>query len=157
MEQMELKFPATLGQQQLATIAAANIAGACYRLVTGAGNRDCSFVHDVELAVGEACINAVKYCTAVSPENVSVNVYFELNDKELIVIVKDKNEPFDFDKVPPPDFENVPEGGYGIFIMKEKMDEVHYERLNNTNIITMRKKIIVPEQTKNQHTCSRLV
>ena len=142
---MELKFPATLDQQQLAAIAAANIAGAYYRLVTGDNNRDNKFMHDVELAVGEACANAVKYYTAAYPEDVPIKVCFELNDKELIVIIKDSNEPFDFDNIPPPDFENVPESGYGIYIMKEKMDEVHYERLGGMNIITMKKMIVKSE------------
>jgi len=145
MEQMELKFPATLDQQQLGAIAAANIAGAYYRLVTGDNNRDNTFIHDVELAVGEACTNAVKYCTAAYPEDIPVQVCFELNDKELIVIIKDRNEPFDFDNIPLPDFENFPESGYGIYIMKEKMDEVRYERLGDMNTITMKKFIVKSE------------
>lgn len=142
MRQMELKFPATLEQQQLATIAAANIAGAYYRLITGDNDRNNGFIHDVELAVGEACTNAVKYCCEAQPERVFVSVCFEINNTDLLVTVKDRNEPFDFYNIPPPDFKNVPEGGYGLFIMKKKMDHVTYERLDGMNVITMRKKIV---------------
>lgn len=142
MRQMELSFPATLAHQQLAAIAAANIASSFYRLVTGIRDRENPFINDIELAVGEACTNAVKYCTDPDPEQATVQVCFKMDDREMTVIIKDRNDPFEFDNIPPPDFENVPESGYGIYIMKEKMDQVKYERANDMNIVTMKKTIV---------------
>ena len=146
MEQMELKIPVTLEQVQFGAIAAANIAAAYYRIVTGNDpGKDNVFIDAVELAVGEACTNSVKHCTTIAPEDIRITICFELYDNQLIVLIKDCNAPFDFDKVLPPDFEAAPESGYGLYIMKQTMDEVHYEHKDGYNILTLKKSIVPGE------------
>ena len=140
MEQLELKIPATLEQGSLGAIAAANIAAAYYRIVTGESpEKDCSFIEAVELAVGEACINSIRHCSAEIPEESSVSVCFQLEDDKLVVMIRDSNAPFDFDSVAPPDFDEVPESGYGIYLIKQIMDEVHYVYKDGQNVLTMKK------------------
>ena len=146
MEQIELKIPATLEQVQLGAIAAANIAAAYYRIVTGTDpEKDNVYIDAVELAVGEACTNSVKHCTKPYPEDCRITVCFELYDGQLIVMIKDYNAPYDFDKVLPPDFDAAPESGYGLYIIKQTMDEVHYLHQDGQNILTIKKSIVAGE------------
>ncbi|MGL1933089.1 MAG: ATP-binding protein [Desulfotalea sp.] len=143
---MELKIPATLEQVQLGAIAAANIAAVYYRIVTGNDpGKDNVFIDAVELAVGESCTNSVKHCTTMHPEESRITVCFELYDNQLRVMIKDCNAPFDFEKVLPPDFEKAPESGYGLYIMKQTMDEVHYLHKDGQNILTLKKSIVPGE------------
>lgn len=143
MEQMELKIPVTLEQVQLGAIAAANIAAAYYRIVTGTDpEKDNSFIDAVELAVGEACTNSVKHCTITHPEDCRITVCFELSDHQLIVMIKDSNAPYDFDKVEQPDFDAIPESGYGLYIIKQTMDEVHYLHQDGQNILILKKSVV---------------
>jgi len=142
MEQLELKIPATLEQAQLGAIAAANIAAAYYRIVTGQDpGKDNEFINAVELAVGEACTNSVKHCCSQCPEECRLTVCFELDDRKLMVMIKDCNAPFPFDQAPVPDFEAVPESGYGLYLIKQTMDEVHYLHQDGQNILTLIKTI----------------
>lgn len=142
MEQIRIAISATLVQAQLGTIAAAEIAKAYYRQLPGADQElESGFVDALELAVGEACTNSVKYCPAGQVESCTIIICFELGARELVVRVRDCNPPFDLDNTPVPDFENIPEGGYGIHIMKECMDLVSYERVDGWNVVTLRKSI----------------
>lgn len=58
----------------------------------------------------------------------------------------DSGIPFDPLSIPDPDTTLSAEereiGGLGIFMMKKTMDEVHYERRNGENILTMKKYLI---------------
>ena len=40
------------------------------------------------------------------------------------------------------DINSLPEGGMGLFLIKEIMDEVYLKRINDLNVLTMIKKII---------------
>jgi anti-sigma regulatory factor (Ser/Thr protein kinase) len=58
---------------------------------------------------------------------------------------EDKGKPFNPLDQPPPDtsasLEARPIGGLGIYLTMKMMDEVHYERINGKNCLTIRKKI----------------
>ncbi len=145
MEQIEMNISASLFQAQLGTIAASCLAKAFYRVVTGEDAEYSSqFADAVELAVGEACTNAVKYCPPSQAATTKVCLFFEFWDKELIIQIKDCNSPFDFEETPRPSFQDLQEHGYGIHIMKESMDQVNYRHEEGWNIITMCKRI--PEE-----------
>lgn len=140
MEQIELIFSASLIQAQLGTIATANIAMAFYReKVGGDAEAENTFIAQVELSVGEACTNSVKYCPPSQVENSKVHILFELGENELIIKIKDCNPPFDFNGIEEPDFETAPECGYGVHIIKKSMDQVDYRREDGWNIVTMKK------------------
>ena len=143
MDKMELKFSPTLKNAQMGTIAAAKIASAFYNLIKN-DDPDQNFSTDVELAVGEACTNCVKYSENLDTGDKTVIVTFETDDEKLVIQVKDQNPEFDFHGVSVPDFSEVPEGGYGIFIIREKMDLVTYMHTNGWNCVTMTKFIASP-------------
>lgn len=142
MEQITMTFSASLLQAQFGTIAAANIALAFYRQITTEKNdEECEFADAVELAVGEACTNSVKYCPTSKAAEQRILLIFEFGERELIIHIQDCNPPFHFDAVPDPPFEQIPVSGYGIHIMKKSMDQVSYRYENGWNIVTMKKQI----------------
>jgi anti-sigma regulatory factor (Ser/Thr protein kinase) len=44
----------------------------------------------------------------------------------LLVVIEDTGESFDFESVPPPELESLPEGGMGIHIARSCLDELVY-------------------------------
>ena len=81
---------------------------------------DIEAVEDIRLAVGEACNNVVRYNNDIDYE-----VHLEAEGDALVIVVKDKGKGYDVDGYVEPDLsgEGV-EGGLGLFIIKEIMDEV---------------------------------
>jgi serine/threonine-protein kinase RsbW len=96
------------------------------------------FVDHVELAVSEACTNAIRH-TKDSDAEATVAIRFEVHEDRLVVEVKDQGGGFDLEKVPSPNFERCPEDGYGLFIIRTVMDEVFYTRGDDYNTLTMKK------------------
>ena len=107
-------------------------------------NIDTSVEPQISLALDEALTNVVMYAY---PENVTGEAVVTMNvvDDEIIITISDHGVPFN-----PLSYEadfNVPleerhKGGMGIHIIKEAMDAVDYEYRDNTNILTLTKKII---------------
>ncbi len=95
-----------------------------------------SFVDEVELALSEACTNAIRHTTDASA---TVIVSFRVYETQLVIEVSDQGAGFDFEKVPEPEFDQHPESGYGLYIIRRIMDEVEYTRGCEMNILTMKK------------------
>lgn len=68
-----------------------------------------------------------------------IEVMMEVDARRLRVQIADEGRTFDPKDVPEPDLESLPEGGLGLFIMKNFMDSVHYERVEDRNVLTMEK------------------
>jgi serine/threonine-protein kinase RsbW len=98
---------------------------------------DRDFLTSVELAVSEACTNAIKHGGTNQGKRVVLS--FQISNDRLVINVKDQGPGFDITKVPVPDFDSHPAGGYGIYIIKTMMDKVEHVRENNWNILTMTK------------------
>jgi len=98
------------------------------------------FVEDVELCISEACTNAIKYGSGGD----AISVCFRLSPDQVIIQVGDRGEGFELDKIPVPDLEKHPERGYGLYIIKAKMDAVRYVRSKEGNYLEMTKYFNVP-------------
>jgi serine/threonine-protein kinase RsbW len=87
-------------------------------------------------------INAILHGNAYDPAK-RVNLTFEQNGEELIVIVADQGEGFVPDEVPDPLApENLlKQSGRGIFLMRAFMDEVRFRKLNPGTEITLIKRL----------------
>ena len=96
----------------------------------------------ISMAVREAMINAILHGNAYDPAK-RVNLTFEQNGEELIVIVADQGEGFVPDEVPDPLApENLlKQSGRGIFLMRAFMDEVRFRKLNPGTEITLIKRL----------------
>lgn len=88
---------------------------------------------EVRLAVHEACTNIIEH--AYHSQNGSIRAIFErLSDPARIVIhLYDDGQPFDPDSVPAPDLSEPRTSGYGLFLIRNLMDEVHYQAAPDCN------------------------
>jgi serine/threonine-protein kinase RsbW len=97
-----------------------------------------SFGDEVELAVSEACTNAIRH-TDDADALATVAISFRVYENRLVIEVKDQGTGFDIEEVPLPEFDKHPEGGYGLYIIQTVMDEVHYTRGDRHNTLAMKK------------------
>ena len=74
-----------------------------------------------------------------------VNVEAILREHSLEFVITDKGVPFDPTAVPDADVTLEAEerniGGLGIYLVRQLMDEVRYQRIDDKNVLTMIKNI----------------
>jgi serine/threonine-protein kinase RsbW len=96
-----------------------------------------------ELALEEVFMNVVMHGSRASQPRVEVRL--ALSDAEITLVVEDEGPPFDPLSVPPPDpaasLEQRPVGGLGVFLVRQMMDTVEYQRLTSRNRLRMTKRI----------------
>lgn len=97
-------------------------------------------LYAVETAVDEACSNIIEH--GYGGENRgSIECITHAGVDRIEVILKDHGKPFDPKKVNPPDLkcplEERKNHGLGLFFIYQWMDEVHFSRENDENILKM--------------------
>ena len=98
----------------------------------------------LQVAIEEMVTNVIFYAY---PKGTSADITLsaESDDKELIFVLSDTGKPFDPTAKEDADIEKNPmdreQGGMGILIVKNIMNEVSYQRLGDTNQLTMKKKL----------------
>jgi serine/threonine-protein kinase RsbW len=97
---------------------------------------DQELMYAIELTVSEACTNAIKHAVTTAAID-NLTIVYQVYGQKLIIIVKDQGPGYDIDNIPLPDFDEHPEGGYGIFLIKSMMDEVNYYQKNGLNNLKM--------------------
>lgn len=93
-------------------------------------------LHDLRLVTSEALTNAIRHAEAIDKP---VSLAFEIDAAGITIIVTDHGIGFDPDSVTLPAFDEFPEGGYGIYIMKTIMDSVRYEMSGTGNRLVLSK------------------
>lgn len=99
---------------------------------------DENFSRDVELCVSEAFTNALKYGQSGKPED-PITLFFQIFSDKLIIKVQDKGKGFNLNELPELDLRSLPIHGYGLYIIRSKMDEVQYVQKSEGNFLTMTK------------------
>ena len=100
---------------------------------------------EIKVAVEEAVVNVMNY--AYPPEQRGdVTIEAASNDIRLKFTIIDSGKPFD------PTVQNEVDttlsaearsiGGLGIHLIRQNMDSINYERVDNLNVLTLRKKLI---------------
>jgi serine/threonine-protein kinase RsbW len=98
----------------------------------------------LQVAMEEMVTNVIFYAY---PEGTSADITLtaESDDKELTFILSDTGKPFDPTAKEDADTEINPmdreQGGMGILIVKNIMNDVSYQRLGDINQLTMKKKL----------------
>ena len=98
----------------------------------------------MNLALEEAVVNVINYAY---PEGTigTVNIEAQANDVRLKFTISDSGKWFDPTTVPTADTTLSAEersiGGLGIFLVRQLMDSVNYERIGGFNVLTLRKKL----------------
>jgi len=98
-------------------------------------------VYAVQLAVDEASTNIIEHGYGRECSN-RIDVTCEILEDGLKVVIYDDAEPFNPESVPEPEInlslEEIKPRGLGIFLMRQMMDEVHYESsADKGNTLTM--------------------
>lgn len=131
MEEIRLTFPRKVSYLHFAAKISKQI---CQQIRQCRENKN--FASDVELCVSEACTNAIKYGLSGEKEDV-ISLYFQIHVDKLVIKVQDKGKGFNLKNLPDPDIESLPERGYGLYIIRSKMDDVQYSKTEKGNFLTM--------------------
>ena len=99
----------------------------------------------IKVAIEEAVVNVINYAYPPGTKS-DITIEAASNDMRLKFTIIDKGIPFDptvqavADTTLPAKERRI--GGLGIHIMRQNMDSINYERIDNLNVLTLRKKIV---------------
>lgn len=104
-------------------------------------------IYHIQTAVDEACANII--CHAYEFEGQGpIEVRCERQQERFVITLTDHGQPFDPTTIPTPDIkaslDERKEGGLGYYLMRQLMDEVHYESLGRSNVMRLVKIIRQP-------------
>ena len=121
--------------------------------VSGRLNLSAKTANDIRLAVEETVVNAMNYAYPDGRKG-EILVEAETDGKALTFTISDAGAPFDPTAVPDADTtlpaEDRPIGGLGLFLVRNLVDTMHYDRVNDRNILTL-VKIINDHTDENDH------
>ena len=105
---------------------------------------DMSATMQMNLALEEAVVNVMSYAYPAGTQG-DVHIEAQANDVRLKFTITDSGAPFDPTAKEEIDTtlsaEERPVGGLGIFLVREMMDSINYERIDGKNVLTLRKKL----------------
>lgn len=87
-------------------------------------------IANIQLAVDEACTNAIKHAYKDNGEKHFIHLYMKTDSAKLTIDIVDKGEGIDITNLPDADIQSrlqqYRRGGLGIYLMKQLMDEVRF-------------------------------
>ncbi|MBR0432077.1 MAG: SpoIIE family protein phosphatase [Bacteroidaceae bacterium] len=105
---------------------------------------DMSTTMQMNLALEEAVVNVMNYAYPAGTRG-DIHIEAQANDVRLKFTITDSGTPFDPTAKEDIDTtlsaEDRPIGGLGIFLVREMMDSINYERVDGQNVLTLRKKL----------------
>ena len=100
-------------------------------------------IYQIHLALEEILVNIIEY--AYQDKKGEIKISFDIQENNINVIIKDKGVEFNpLSKEDPNLNESINNrsiGGLGIYIIKNIVDEIKYERTNNENVLSFKKSI----------------
>lgn len=103
-----------------------------------------AIVFNLTLVLEEAVVNVINYAYP-NEEHESIYLSARLHEGSIILVLTDTGVEFDPTLAPEADItlsaEERPIGGLGIFLIRQIMNEVKYERIDGKNILTLEKKL----------------
>ena len=101
-------------------------------------------VFNLNLVLEEAVVNVINYAYP-KEEHEHIYVSARLNDGSIVFVVTDTGKEFDPTLAPEADItlsaDDRQIGGLGIFLIRQIMNEVKYERIDGKNVLTLEKKL----------------
>jgi serine/threonine-protein kinase RsbW len=113
-----------------ATMKYLNVVGACIAEVLSRESdvKDLdTLIYNVQLATHEACTNIVDHAYAEAGGRIIILLAVQHNPRRLIVELHDTGQSFDLSTVKEPVLGEPQVRGYGLFLMRQIMDEVTYD------------------------------
>lgn len=109
----------------------------------GSCSIDTALLMQIKLALDEAVINVIQYAYPGSEGDICIDMGYD--NGQLKIVITDNGIQFNPLESHEPDItlslEERPIGGLGIFLVKQLMTNVRYERSAGKNILTMTKEI----------------
>ena len=103
-----------------------------------------AIVFNLTLVLEEAVVNVINYAYP-KEEHESIYLSARLHEGSIVLVLTDTGVEFDPTLAPEADItlsaEERPIGGLGIFLIRQIMNEVRYERIDGKNILTLEKKL----------------
>ena len=84
-------------------------------------------IYNIQLAVHEGCTNIVDHAYVDDGGRIAVNLMLGWSPPQIIVELHDNGRSFDPDSISDPNFDEPQVRGYGLFLMRQIMDEVAYD------------------------------
>ena len=101
-------------------------------------------IFNLNLALEEAVTNVILYAYP-KEEQKDIFISANMSDNILIFVLTDSGKEFDPTKVPDADITLPAEereiGGLGIFLIRQIMDTVEYQRVDGKNVLSMSKQL----------------
>lgn len=99
---------------------------------------------NLNLVLEEAISNVILYAYG-KEEQKEISLVAYLSDNNLVFVLTDSGTEFDPTKVPDADVTLSAEereiGGLGIYLIRQIMNTVEYQRIDGKNVLTMRKEL----------------
>ena len=97
--------------------------------------------YQIEVCVVEAVNNTIKHAYGKEKGH-DVEVLVDVNEERIFFHISDTGRQMQWDgkldfEFDPEDRENCPEGGMGLFIMRQVMDEVKYSSSQGRNVLSL--------------------
>ncbi len=106
---------------------------------------DMGVTMSLNLAMEEAVVNVMDYAYPAGIKG-KVCIEAEADDQQLSFVISDWGKPFDPTAKAEVDTtlsaEERPIGGLGIHLVRQIMDSINYERIDEKNVLTLRKKLV---------------
>ena len=101
-------------------------------------------IFNLNLVLEEAVSNVILYAYG-KEEQKEISLVAYLSDNNLVFVLTDSGMEFDPTKVPDADVTLSAEereiGGLGIYLIRQIMNTVEYQRIDGKNVLTMRKEL----------------
>ena len=98
-----------------------------------------------QLVIEEMVSNVIFYAYDPQQQEAAIELRFTWEAGTVSILLRDWGKPFDPTAKEDPDItlsvDDRPIGGLGIFMVKQLMDEVRYERVGSSNLLTLQKRI----------------
>lgn len=139
-ESLPLRFTASVpGELRFRDLVGSMVRAVCLRVERDAGCAGLEW--RLMSAYNEAFNNIVEHAYAVDPGEVEVVLL--VDDEEVVLRMIDQGAGFDFEDAgardEAPALDSLSEGGMGLFIIRNAMSSVTYERRQDKNLLTMTK------------------
>ena len=107
-------------------------------------NLPADLIFNLNLVLEEAVSNVILYAYGKEVQK-EITLLANMSNNNLIFVLTDSGKEFDPTKVPDADVTLSAEereiGGLGIFLIRQIMDMVEYQRIDGKNVLTMRKQL----------------
>lgn len=135
-----LDIPATLTYVPILSRCACALVESVTNLAEPAVN-----LYNLELALQEVAVNIVKHAYAHSEGRIQMTLCLEAQPARLTLLLHDTGASFDPARVPPPKLGELQEHGFGLFLVRQLMDEVEYSHSTRGNRWKLVKTIPIEE------------